>query len=301
MGTFKQHYNRLIHQKKYASRERIYNEYGLIFIKTLPGKVNGYEMTFWDLKSDPVVSLYKDHIKIHYWPSEPNTVICRHLSSKKEFSLNTVQGCKQVTFANGSKFIFFKGMKLTYNGNPILPYPKTHVTQSRAVLNELRERKNGRNRFYYQRKKAEEFAPDRYGFRRFVRVDVSQLPITDVFKLQNISYRRHLINYFGMDAIIAGLDPVVIDTDTINRNPYALVSVKFPFADFGQSDTGTYLRMVNPSTDEIHFEGVPNYDASLAKSRDSRRRGRTILWPTVKAALAWRDGETHYTVPKILT
>jgi hypothetical protein len=199
-------------------------------------------------------------------------------------------------------------MKLTYNGNPILPYPKIHVTQSRSVLNELRVRKNGRNRFYYQRKKAEErfeaateFAPDRYGFRRFVRVDVSQLPITDVFKLQNISYRRHLINYFGMDAIIAGLDPVVIDTDTINRNPYALVSVKFPFADFGQSDTGTYLRMVNPSTDEIHFEGVPNYDASLAKSRDLRRRRRTILSSTVKAALAWRDGETRYTVPKILT
>ncbi len=59
--------------------------------------------------------------------------------------------------------------------------------------------------------------------------------------------------------------------------------------------------MVNPSTDEIHFEGVPNYDPELVRSEDELDRDDTILKPTVKASLAWRDGETRYTVPKMLT
>ena len=59
--------------------------------------------------------------------------------------------------------------------------------------------------------------------------------------------------------------------------------------------------MVNPSTDEIHFEGVPNYDREMARSREKAVREETILKPTVKAALAWRDGETRYTVPIKLT
>ena len=89
----------------------------------------------------------------------------------------------------------------------------------------------------------------------------------------------------------------------INGNPYELVTVKIPFSQISveEEEIGTYLRMVNPSTDEIHFEGVPNYDRRMAGSRDKRERDETILNPTVKSALAWRDGEIRYRVPIKLT
>ena len=32
-----------------------------------------------------------------------------------------------------------------------------------------------------------------------------------------------------------------------------------------KEEIGTYLRMVNPSTDEIHFEGVPNYERGRSR------------------------------------
>jgi hypothetical protein len=126
----------------------------------------------------------------------------------------------------------------------------------------------------------------------------------DVFKLQNVSHRRYIIDYYGMDTILAGLESTVIDSATIRGNPYELIEVDIPFSnwrDLEVNQKGTYLRMVNPSTSEIHFEGVPNYDKWLARSRDKDERDETILSPTVRAALAWRDGETRYAIPIKLT
>ena len=108
MRTFKQHYNELTRKKKYAARETIFGNLSLIFVKITPSKVNAYEMS-WRLQSEPVVSLYKNHLKLHYWPYQGNKVIRRHLSSIAKFSLNYVQGNDLVTFANGSKSVFFKG------------------------------------------------------------------------------------------------------------------------------------------------------------------------------------------------
>jgi len=53
--------------------------------------------------------------------------------------------------------------------------------------------------------------------------------------------------------------------------------------------------MVNPSTDEIHFEGVPNLNGD--------RGWGGLTKETVKHALAWRDSDTgnEYEVPVILT
>ena len=69
MCTFKQHYNGLTRKKKYAARETIFNSLSLIFVKITPSKVNAYEMTYWRLRNDPVVSLYENHLKLHYWPT----------------------------------------------------------------------------------------------------------------------------------------------------------------------------------------------------------------------------------------
>jgi hypothetical protein len=90
----------------------------------------------------------------------------------------------------------------------------------------------------------------------------------------------------------------------IRALPYELIEVDIPFSNWRDPEVnqkGTYLRMVNPSTSEIHFEGVPNYDKWLARSREKDERDETILTPTVRAALAWRDNETRYTIPIKLT
>ena len=311
MCTFKQHYNELTRKKKYAARETIFGNLSLIFVKITPSKVNAYEMS-WRLQSEPVVSLYKNHLKLHYWPSQSNRVVRRHLSSIAKFSLNCIQDHDLVTFSDGSKSVFFKGMKISYRGKPVLPYPRKYVEKTEMVLQEMRERKNALQRLYYHRAMAGKrfeaaavFEDDNKRWRTPKYVDVSQLPTDDMFKLQNVSHRKYIIDYYGMDTILASLESRVIDSDVINNNPYDLIEVVIPFTNRGDGDgeqKGTYLRMVNPSTGEIHFEGVPNYNKYFASDSDRQwARDNTILSPTVKGALAWRDDETRYTVPIKLT
>ena len=310
MYTFKQHYNELTRKKKYATRETIFNSLSLIFVKIMPSKVNAYEITYWRLENDPVVSLYENHLKLHYRPTSGHYVITRHLSSIAKFSLNCIQGHDLVTFSDGSKSVFFKGMKITYRGKPALPYPRKRVQESKTALNELRERKNAFQRLYYHRKKAAErfeavavFEDDNKLWRTPKYVDVSQLPMDDVFKLQNVSHRKYIIDYYGMDTILAGLESSVIDSDIINGNAYELIEVVIPFTNReDEEELGTYLRMINPSTGEIHFEGVPNYNKYFASDSDRHwARDNTILSPTVRVALAWRDNETRYAIPIKLT
>jgi len=180
------------------------------------------------------------------------------------------------------------------------------------VLQEMRERKNALQRLYYHRAMAGKrfeaaavFEDDNKRWRTPKYVDVSQLPIDDVFKLQNVSHRKYIIDHYGMDTILASLESRVIDSDVINNNPYDLIEVAIPFTNRGDGDgeqKGTYLRMVNPSTGEIHFEGVPNYNKYFASDSDRQwARDNTILSPTVRAALAWRDNETRYAIPIKLT
>ena len=310
MRTFKQHYNKLTRKKKYAAKETIFNTLSLIFVKITPSKVNAYEMPYSRLRSEPVVSLYEKHLKLHYWPTSGYYAITRHLSSIAKFSLNCIQDRCLVTFSDGSKSVFFKGMKITYRGKPVLPYPRKYVQETKAVLQDIRERKNALQRLYYHRKKAAErfeaaavYESEKRAWRMEPSyVDVSKLPMDDVFKLQNVSHRKYIIDYYGMDTILAGLESSVIDSDIINGNAYELIEVVIPFTNReDDEELGTYLRMINPSTDEIHFEGVPNYNKSFASSRDEWDRDNTILSPTVRGALAWRDNETRYTIPKKLT
>lgn len=313
MLSFKQRYTALIQSGDYASQEGLFNCRSLLFVKVGRSKVNVYAISFGTLESKPVVSLYEKHMVLHYWPVDGS--LYWKIPSFMKVRFKSIYTDRFVTFCNGTKSIFFPGMKVTYGGYPVYPYPMKHRRDTEKVLQEYREEKNAMERFYYHRKKAEErfqaaakyHEEERFGgMHRPTRkvtviesVDVSQLPITDVFKLENVSHRRYLIDYYGIDAILAGLDSEVVDKDVINGNPYELVVVKIPSASqFGLTRKGTYLRMVNPSTDEVHFEGVPNYDP---EDIDSAEWEDILVAPTVRAALAWRDGESHYTVPRKIT
>ena len=63
----------------------------------------------------------------------------------------------------------------------------------------------------------------------------------DVFKLQNVSHRKYIIDYYGMDTILAGLESTVIDSDVINGNAYELLEVIIPFSngEDGEGDQNT--------------------------------------------------------------
>ena len=118
-------------------------------------------------------------------------------------------------------------------------------------------------------------------------IDWSQIPIDDVFRHRNATLRSNIIEHYGMNAIIATLNYEVVDEDTIDGRLYKLLDVVIPDFSNNQPDSdksnGLYLEMINPSTGESHFEGVPN--VSEAKWGDRLNEA------TVKAALTWRDND----------
>ena len=142
------------------------------------------------------------------------------------------------------------------------------------------------------------------------KINWSMIPMDDVFKHRNATLRSNIIEHYGMNAIIASLESKVIDEDTIDGRPYRLLDVTIPDESFNnENDTynGLYLEMLNPSTGESHFEGIPNV---------GERGWNSIKEGTVKAALSWRDNDASmkslktwdieftsdsYTPPEILT
>jgi hypothetical protein len=89
----------------------------------------------------------------------------------------------------------------------------------------------------------------------------------------------------------------------VGNNYYELIEIDIPDnRELTGYRKGTYLRMVNPSTEEIHFEGVPNYEVPPPPGNRIGWRSR-IEANTVKAALAWRNNNPKgdYIPPRILT
>ena len=124
---------------------------------------------------------------------------------------------------------------------------------------------------------------------RYLKADgnYALLPIDDIFKLRNTDRRNDIMNFYGLEKILATLETKVEDEDTIDGRFYRLINVNIPDLASGQErkDWGLYLEMINPSTGESHFEGIANVDGSSGCNRAS------IDEATVKAALSWRDGD----------
>ena len=155
-----------------------------------------------------------------------------------------------------------------------------------------KERNNRRNRARYHNNKAVE------------RVKNGIFKIDDIFILQNVSVRRLVIEHFGMDKVLSTLEWKELDEDVIGGRPYQLVDIKIPDNnDESGYRKGTYLRMTNPSTGEIHFEGVPNPIENRETEVPDWMLRRNLKEPTVKCALAWRDQDYNqiYDEPKVLT
>ena len=114
------------------------------------------------------------------------------------------------------------------------------------------------------------------------------LPMDDVFKHRNVEYRTDILNFYGLEKLLATLETKIEDEDTIDGRFYRLINVKIPDLASGQErhEWGLYLEMINPSTGESHFEGIAN----VAGQRGAWG-GSNINEATVKAALSWRDGD----------
>lgn len=93
-------------------------------------------------------------------------------------------------------------------------------------------------------------------------------------RIQNVEAQRIFVRKVGMDRLLAAHKAKTLD----RWGSYELYRLKL-----GRLPGMVFLRMTNPSTGEIHVEGV-----------SPRCR-------TVKAALAWRDGESTYIEPEVIT
>ena len=144
-----------------------------------------------------------------------------------------------------------------------------------------------------------------YGNTRVVRLvkkaketgDWSKLKPMDTFFVRNVTARTELIEHFTMETILEDINHDVVDTNTVDGRKYELLRFDFPVVRNGkvveETRKATFLKMINPSTDETCVEGIPN--------NCEHTWSREITTYTVLQALAWRDGEVNYTVPIALT
>ncbi len=104
----------------------------------------------------------------------------------------------------------------------------------------------------------------------------------DMFKHRNATLRSNILEHYGINAVLKTLKYNTVDIDFIDGREYKLLDVLIPNLASGQLQNSRclYLQMLNPSTGESHFEGVANIGAWNAPKE-----------ATVKAALAWRDGD----------
>jgi hypothetical protein len=111
MLSFKQRYTALIQSGDYASQEELFNCRSLLFVKVGRSKVNVYAISFGTLESKPVVSLYEKHMVLHYWPVDGS--LYWKIPSFMKVRFKSIYTDRFVTFCNGTKSIFFPGMKVT--------------------------------------------------------------------------------------------------------------------------------------------------------------------------------------------
>ena len=253
-------------------------------------------------EDNPILTLRKDYYSLSN--SNSNSWLPQRLAYFRiirNVKINWVRGKWICTFSDGTKMVCYPNMKINYDGTPYeSQHPKKYVKEYEEHKETIGMRANAVRRSWYHNKKAVERLNAAYDYDTKEN-NLHKVPMDDVFKLRNVSHRRLLIEHYGMDKIIDSCKNETIDEDLIGDNPYKLVKVHIPdnFENNGVR-VGNYLRMVNPSTGEIHFEGVPNilnsWSASLSTTKE-------IPIKTVKQALAWRNGNNNliYNKPLAIT
>ena len=100
-----------------------------------------------------------------------------------------------------------------------------------------------------------------------------------IFSLPNVEHRRECISYWSFERLLDVMPHEVLDTD----GGYQVLVVKNLTTSQQTWNEAYFLKMVNPSTADIHVEGLDPWDTSVR---------------TVKGALAYRNAGL---VPEVIT
>lgn len=116
------------------------------------------------------------------------------------------------------------------------------------------------------------------------KADPNSLNVNELQTTENVEVRKALVNRIGLPRVLKELNARVLDTD----EEYQLLDLRFqgdpvPDERVWGFEPRIFLKMTNPSTGEIHVEGV-----------EPRCK-------TVAEALAWRNGLDQFIKPMRLT
>jgi hypothetical protein len=211
----------------------------------------------------------------HHWGT-------RTLYEGTKHEIKGAQSCAELKSKNQKDFPYaWRGMKFDLDTYKVINDPPKEIRQKMDYWKEVtRIQRNASSRA----RRANLKALERLDIYRNTG-NINDIEMKDAFRLFNVSERREVIDAFGMDTILASCESEVLDLDKVDNRPYEVVRVKVEDKTMPDGSRWcNYLRMVNPSTSEVHFEGVPNTQN------------------TVQTALSWRDGdEGAYVKPIVLT
>ena len=201
---------------------------------------------------------------------------------KKQWRIRYCRSAFMMKLHDGTEFSPWIGMKLNLKTGLLANKPTRQSVKSYREAKETDRKMRKSNRLA---NKNNAQALDRYNK---AKGNFALLPMDDVFKHRNVEYRTDILNFYGLEKLLATLNTKVEDEDTIDGRFYRLINVEIPDLASGQErhGWGLYLEMINPSTGESHFEGVAN-----VSNNNGWSGGGNLLEATVKAALSWRDGD----------
>ena len=205
------------------------------------------------------------------------------MSKKNPWSIRFCRSAYFCKLNDSTQFAPWKGMKINIKDGTLINKPNKISMKHYHAAKERDRKARKANRIA---NKNNHDANNRY---LKANGNYALLPIDDIFKLRNTDRRNDIMNFYGLEKILATLETKVVDEDTIDGRLYRLIDVKIPDLASGQErhDWGLYLEMLNPSTGESHFEGIAN----VSNNGKGWSSGGNIEEATVKAALSWRDGD----------
>ena len=196
-------------------------------------------------------------------------------SSKVGIGIEYLRGTYIANF-NGQSVAAHYPLRFDWDGNLLSAVPRFIKKLTEETIRADRETKNRNTRNNYANTKIVRYLKEARTTR-----DYSKLKIENIFTLTNTAYRTELINVFGMEKILETLDYILVDKETISNCMYELLLVELPDtrpSALSPMQSCNYLKMSNPSTGEVHIEGIRNNFNNAPIN-------------TVKQALAWRDGQ----------
>ena len=251
------------------------------------GLIPGYNTKYWSRDNHGKLTLDKDGNREY-------TIFPYGVAIKKQ------RGAHIVNF-NGTETAAFEPMRFDWEGNLLNKIPYRAKKKLKSIKEQDREINNRNARANYSNTRVVNLLK---------KEAFDKLEVKDIFSLRNVTYRTQLINHYGMETVLDNLRYTITDDQKINNSHYQLLSVEIPDTRPGIVDTstrGNFLKMINPSTDEVHIEGVSN----------TLDQWGNIPIETVYQALSWRDGDRqslkdsglslyddnadHYIIPTVIS